>query len=49
MDVEPDNFGHAVVYVKFRDEEGSESETYHAEVDLRQPSELGVSTCGLAG
>jgi hypothetical protein len=37
----PDNFGHAIVYVKFSDEEGSESETYHAEVDVRQAGELG--------
>jgi len=37
----PDREGSADVYVKFRDEEGSESETYHANVIVRSPDELG--------
>ncbi len=37
----PDGEGNADVYVKFRDEEGSESETYHANVIVLSPDELG--------
>jgi hypothetical protein len=37
----PDRNGHAIVYVKFMDAEGNESETYHAEVDVRRLDQLG--------
>lgn len=37
----PDENGHAIVYVKFRDAEGNESEVYHAEVDVLPSSMVG--------
>ncbi len=37
----PDGSGHAIVYVKFMDEYGNQSEVYHAEVDVRPSQTLG--------